>query len=113
MLFNNTKIILTFLMTARLALSIVPDSEISIPLRSDWSTPKEITGLNLGPQKSWDDFHTGAITLSWSPMNNDEEGIFGNTKALIDEKAFFGTGGDVHWLSSSRIAMFFQKRNYL
>jgi hypothetical protein len=33
------------------------------------------------------------------------------TKPLIDERAFYGTGGDVHWLSSSRIAMFFQKRS--
>ena len=260
------KIILTFLMTASLTLSIVQGSEVSIPSRSDWSIPKEITGLRLGPQKSWDDFHPGAITpctivnlsgiyylyyigsdgkrdhdngpahrklglatssngidfikydgnpiLSWSPMNNDEEGIFGakallidgkiylyintisarnattdqvwadvhlvisadgkhfskpilvldhnnadvagygdelgptgimhkdgkwslyyfakglgvsswglclatgdsptvfgNTKALIDKKAFFGTGGDVHWLSNNKIAMFFQKRN--
>ncbi|MBT8365439.1 MAG: hypothetical protein KJP23_12105, partial [Deltaproteobacteria bacterium] len=36
---------------------------------------------------------------------------FGSTKRLIDERAFFGSGGYVHWLSSSRIAMFFQKRS--
>lgn len=36
---------------------------------------------------------------------------FGRTKQLIDEKAFFGSGGDVHWLSNSSIAMFFQKRS--
>ncbi len=36
---------------------------------------------------------------------------FGNTKLLINEKSFFGTGGDVHFLSKSKIAMFFQKRS--
>jgi hypothetical protein len=263
---DNTKTILTILTMIRLALSCVSGSEILIPERSDWSSPKEIVGLRLGPQGSWDDFQPGAITpctiinlsgtyylyyvgsdgkrdhdngpahrklglatssnginftkydgnpiLSWSPSNNDEEGIFGakallidgtvhlyinttsaanattdqvwadvhlvtstdgrhfskpvlvldhrnanvvgygdelgptgimynegkwslyyyakgmgvsswglclatgdsptsfgSTKPLIDEKAFFGTGGDVHWLSGSRIAMFFQKRS--
>ncbi len=36
---------------------------------------------------------------------------FGNTKSLIDEKSFFGTGGDVQHLSNSKIAIFFQKRS--
>jgi hypothetical protein len=35
---------------------------------------------------------------------------FATTKSLIDENAFFGSGGDVHWVSSSKIAMFFQRR---
>jgi len=36
---------------------------------------------------------------------------FGRTQQLLDEKAFYGSGGDVHWLSNSSIAMFFQKRS--
>jgi hypothetical protein len=266
MLPNETKINLTFLIMASPLLNFVSGSEISIPKRSDWSTPKEIIGLRLGPQGSWDAFPPGAISpctivkisgayylyyigsdgkrdhdngpahrelglaissngidftkyngnpiLTWSPSNNDEEGIFGakalvidgkiylyinttsaknaatdqvwsdvhlvtstdgkhfskpilvlnhsnadvvghgdelgptsilhkdgkwslyyfakgfdvaswdlclatgdsptsfeTTKSLINERAFFGSGGDVHWLSNSKIVMFFQKRS--
>lgn len=263
---DNSKTILTSLKMIFLTLSVASGSEISIPERSDWSTAKEIIGLRLGPQGSWDDFNPGAITpctivnlsgiyflyyvgsdgkrdhdngpahrklglatssdgihftkydgnpiLSWSPKGNDEEGIFGakallidgtiylyinttsaanattdqvwadvhlvtstdgkhfskpvlvldhsnadvvgygdelgptgilhndgkwslyyfakglgvsswglclatgnsptsfaTTKPLIDERDFFGTGGDIHWLSNNRVAMFFQRRS--
>jgi hypothetical protein len=263
---NSATIILIFLVMVSLMLSCASASEVSIPQRSDWSTPKEIVGLRLGPQGSWDDSDPGAVTpctivklsgvyylyyvgsdgnrdhdkgpahrklglatssngidfikydgnpiLSWSPGNNDEEGIFGakalsvdgriylyintvsaknattdqvwadvhlvtstdgkhfskpvlvldhsdadvvgygdelgptgivhkdgkwslyyfakglrvsdwrlclatgdssmsfgRTQQLLDEKAFYGSGGDVHWLSNSSIAMFFQKRS--
>jgi hypothetical protein len=59
---DNSKTILTFLMMIGLTLSLASGSEISIPERSDWSTAKEIIGLRLGPQGSWDDFHPGANT---------------------------------------------------
>jgi hypothetical protein len=263
---NNAIHILIFLVMINLSLRSVSGAEVLIPERSDWSPPKEIVGLGLGPQGSWDDSLPGAITpstvvelsgtyylyyigsdgkrvhdngpahrklglatssngidftkydgnplLSWSPGNNDEEGIFGAkaividgriylyintvsaknattdqvwadvhlvtstdgkhfskpilvldhsnadvvgygdelgptgimhkdgkwslyyfakgllvsdwqlclatgnsptsfdiTQHLIDERAFFGTGGDVHWLSNSKILMFFQKRS--
>jgi len=266
MLLNYAKFTLTFIAMISLPLSFASGSEVSIPERSDWSTPKEIVGLRLGPKGSWDDSSPGAITpctivklseiyylyyvgsdgrrdhdngpahrklglatssngidftkydgnpiLSWSPRNNDEEGIFGakalsidgriylfintmsaknattdqvwadvylvtstdgkhfskpilvldhsisyvvgygdelgptgvmnkdgkwslyyfakglqvshwklclatgessisfgRTKLLIDERKFFGSGGDVNWLSSSKIAMFYQKRS--
>ena len=263
---NDIKLILTFLAMINLSFSSVSSAEVLLPGRSDWSPPKEIVDLRLGPQGSWDNSFPGAITpctivklsgtyylyyvgsdgkrdhdngpahrklglatssngidftkyggnpiLSWSPRNNDEEGIFGakailldgriylyintisaknattdqvwadvhlvtstdgkhfskpvlvldhsnadvigygdelgptgimhkdgkwllyyfakgrrvsawqlclatgdsstsfgSTKQLIVENDFFGTGGDVHWLSSSKIGMFFQKRN--
>jgi hypothetical protein len=266
MLLFSTKIILTFLMMANLTFSSVSGAEVLIPDRNDWSAPKEIIGVQLGPPGAWDDFNPGAITpctivklsatyylyyigsdgmrdhdngpahrklglatstngidftkyngnpiLSWSPSSNDEEGIFGakavmvdgkiylyinttsaendftdqvwadihlvtstdgkkfskpilvldhrnpdvigygdelgptgilhnngkwslyyyakglgvsswglclatgdspisfvTTKSLIDENAFFGSGGDVHYVSSSKIAMFFQRRH--
>jgi len=262
----NNKLILTVLTLLALTLSSVHGAEILIPERSDWSPPKEIVGLRLGPQGSWDNFLPGAITpctvvklsgiyylyyigsdgkrdhdngpahrklglatssdgidfikyngnpiLSWSPSNNDEEGIFGakaivvdgmiylylntlssknattdqvwadvhlitstdgkhfsepvlvldhsnaavvgygdelgptgimhnngnwslyyfakglhvsdwrlclatgnsstsfsSTKQLLEENVFYGTGGDVHWLSNDKILMFFQKRS--
>ena len=266
MALNDATTILTFLLMVSLTPDSVAGPEVAIPERGDWSAATEISGLRLGPNSSWDDFHPGAITpctvvnlsgtyylyyvgsdgkrdhdngpahrrlglatssagieftkydgnpiLSWSPMNNDEEGIFGakalvidgriylyintisaanattdqvstdvhlvtstdgkqfskpvlvldhtnsdvvgygdelgpagimekdgkwslyyfakgrgvsnwglclatgdsptsfgSTKALIDQRSFFGTGGDVHRLSSSKIAMFFQKRS--
>ena len=266
MLLYNTKINLTFLMLVSLTLNHVFCSEIMIPEESDWSTPREIIGLRLGPQGSWDDSPPGAITpctivklsgiyylyyigsdgkrdhdngpahrklglalssngieykkykgnpiITWSPTNNDEEGIFGakallfdgkiylyintisakdsitdqvwsdvhlvtstdginfskpilvlnhknpevvgngdelgptsilhkdgkwslyyfakgsgisswglclatgdsptsfeTTQSLINERDFYGSGGDIYWLSNSKIAMFFQKRS--
>jgi hypothetical protein len=266
MLLKYAKIALTFVAIIFLTFSFASGYEVSVPERSDWSTPREIVGLRLGAPGSWDGFSPGAITpctivklsgiyylyyigsdrkrdhdngpahrklglaissngidftkydgnpiLSWSPKKNDEEGIFGakalsidgriylyintvsarnattnevqadirlvtstdgkhfskpilvldhsnadvvgygdelgptgvmhndgkwslyyfakglrvsgwrlclatgdsstffvHTKLLINERKFFGSGGDVNWLSSTKIALFFQKRN--
>lgn len=256
----------TLLMSVNLALATLSAAEILPPERGDWSPPREIIGLRLGAEGSWDDHPPGAITpctmiklggtyylyyigsdgkrdhdlgpahrklglatssngldfskyhgnpiLSWSPAGNDEEGLFGakgtvingtlylylntlsaknattdqvwgdvhlvtsrdgihfsepilvldhsdpdivgygdelgptgiiahhgrwslyyfakgvqvtdwrlclatgdsptslsTTRQVIDESGFFGTGGDIHWLSADKFMMFFQKRN--
>jgi hypothetical protein len=62
MLLFSTKIILTFLMMANFTVSSASGAEVLIPERTDWSAPKEIIGLQLGPQGAWDDFQPGAIT---------------------------------------------------
>jgi hypothetical protein len=263
---TNMKIFLTILLAVDLTLGSVSDAEVLIPERDEWSPPREIVGLRLGEQGSWDDSPPGAITpctvvkltgtyylyyigsdgkrdhdngpahrklglatssngidftryagnpiFSWSPSNNDEEGIFGakamvidgtiflylntissndattdqvwadihlvtsrdgkhfskpilvldhsnpavvgygdelgptgishnngkwslyyfakglhvpdwrlclatgdsstsfaHSKLLIEEPTFYGTGGDIHWLSNDKILMFFQKRS--
>ena len=58
-------------------------------------------------------FAKGIGMSSWGLClaTGDSPVSFGSTKPMIDEKLFFGTGGDVHCLSNSKIAMFFQKRS--
>ncbi|MBU0943266.1 MAG: hypothetical protein KJ804_21220 [Proteobacteria bacterium] len=135
---THSKIVLTILLAVNLSLGSVSDAEVLIPERDEWSPPKEIVGLRLGGQGSWDDSPPGAITpctvvklsgtyylyyigsdgkrahdkgpahrklglatssngidftrydgnpiLSWSPANNDEEGIFGAKAIVVDDR---------------------------
>ncbi len=137
---NNINRVLPFLLIIILTLSSVSHAEILIPERGDWSPQREIIGLRLGPQGSWDDSLPGAITpctlvklsgtyylyyigsdgkrdhdkgpahrklglatssngidftkydgnpiLSWSPSNNVEEGLFGAKAVLIDGRIY-------------------------